>query len=178
MGLASVSGRGTAVNLIGLLSETSGAVHLASIALPAAHALIGLGLVIGTVPLLLAERDWAAPGAGAPSWCCRDRRGRCGRHPHPDDQETTRWLWTTRVGFIVRRRPPTGACSCQQSAPAETGRPSSAPRAGETPKDKVDPEDVPSRQWSSGLALGFRSSIPARGSNQRRADHACVHWGG
>jgi len=54
MGLASVFLLGVAVNLIGLPAETSGAAHLASIAFLAAHALIGLGLVIGTVPLLRA----------------------------------------------------------------------------------------------------------------------------
>ena len=54
MGLASAFLLGMAVNLIGLPAETSGAAHLASIAFLAAHALIGLGLVIGTVPLLRA----------------------------------------------------------------------------------------------------------------------------
>ena len=54
IGLASVFLLGMAVNLIGLPAETSGAAHLASIAFLAAHALIGLGLVIGTVPLLRA----------------------------------------------------------------------------------------------------------------------------
>jgi hypothetical protein len=67
MGLASVFLLGMAVNLIGLPAETSGAAHLASIAFLAAHALIGLGLVIGTVPLCEPQPDWAASGAGAPS---------------------------------------------------------------------------------------------------------------
>jgi hypothetical protein len=54
MGLAAVFLLGMAVNLTGLPSETSKAAHLASIAFLAAHALIALGLVIGTVMLLRA----------------------------------------------------------------------------------------------------------------------------
>ena len=54
MGLASLFLLGMAVNLLGLPSQTSGAAHLASIAFLAAHALIALGLVIGTVMLLRA----------------------------------------------------------------------------------------------------------------------------
>jgi hypothetical protein len=54
MGLASVFLLGMAVNLLGLPSQTKGAAHLASIALLAAHALIALGLLIGTVVLLRA----------------------------------------------------------------------------------------------------------------------------
>ena len=54
MGLASVFLLGMAVNLIGLPSQTSGGAHLATIAFLAAHALIALGLIIGTVMLLRA----------------------------------------------------------------------------------------------------------------------------
>ena len=54
MGLAGVFLLGMAVNLIGLPSETSGAAHVASIALLAAHVLIALGLLIGTVMLIRA----------------------------------------------------------------------------------------------------------------------------
>jgi hypothetical protein len=54
MGLASVFLLGMAVNLTGLPAETSGAAHLASIALLAAHVLIALGIVTGTVLLLRA----------------------------------------------------------------------------------------------------------------------------
>jgi hypothetical protein len=54
MGLTSVFLLGMAVNLIGLPADTSGAAHVASIAFLAAHALITLGLVIGTVMLLRA----------------------------------------------------------------------------------------------------------------------------
>ena len=54
MGLASMFLLGMAANLTGLPAETSGAAHLASIAFLTAHALIALGLVIGTVMLLRA----------------------------------------------------------------------------------------------------------------------------
>jgi hypothetical protein len=61
-----------AVNLIGLPSQTSGVAHLASVAFLAAHALIALGLVIGTVLLLRAAarlggrwRRQATAGAAA-----------------------------------------------------------------------------------------------------------------
>ena len=54
MGLVSVFLLGMAVNLLGLPSETSGAAHVASIALLAAHVLIALGLLIGTVMLIRA----------------------------------------------------------------------------------------------------------------------------
>ena len=54
MGLASVFLLGMAVNLTGPPSQTSGAAHLASIAFLAAHVLIALGIVIGTVLLLRA----------------------------------------------------------------------------------------------------------------------------
>jgi hypothetical protein len=72
MGLASVFLLGMAVNLIGLPSQTSGVAHLASVAFLAAHALIALGLVIGTVLLLRAAarlggrwRGQATAGAAA-----------------------------------------------------------------------------------------------------------------
>ena len=54
MGLASLFLLGMAVNLLGLPSQTSGAAHVASIALRAAHVLIALGLLIGTVMLIRA----------------------------------------------------------------------------------------------------------------------------
>jgi hypothetical protein len=54
MGLASVFLLGTAVTMLGLPSRTSGPAHLASMAFLAAHALIALGLVVGTVMLLRA----------------------------------------------------------------------------------------------------------------------------
>ena len=54
MGLAGVFLLGMAVNLIGLPSETSGAAHVVSIAFLAAHVLIALGLLIGTVMLIRA----------------------------------------------------------------------------------------------------------------------------
>ena len=56
MGLASVFLLGMAVNLIGLPSQTSGVAHPAGIAFLAAHALIALGLVIGTLLLRAAAR--------------------------------------------------------------------------------------------------------------------------
>jgi hypothetical protein len=52
MGLASVFLLGMAVNLTDLPSEANGGAHLASIAFLAAHALIALGLIIGSVLLL------------------------------------------------------------------------------------------------------------------------------
>lgn len=54
MGLTSVFLLGMAVDLIGLPSQTHGAAHLASIAFLAAHTLIALALVVGTVMLLRA----------------------------------------------------------------------------------------------------------------------------
>jgi hypothetical protein len=54
MGLASVFLLGMAVNLTGLPSQTSAGAHLASIAFLAAHALIALGLIIGSALLLRA----------------------------------------------------------------------------------------------------------------------------
>jgi hypothetical protein len=54
MGLVSVFLLGMAVNLLGLPSQTSGTAHVASIAFLAVHALIALGLLIGTVMLLRA----------------------------------------------------------------------------------------------------------------------------
>ena len=72
MGLASVFVLGMAVNLIGLPSQTSGVAHPAGIAFLAAHALIALGLVIGTLLLLRAAarmggrwRRQATAGAAA-----------------------------------------------------------------------------------------------------------------
>ncbi len=52
MGLASVFLLGMAANLTGLPSQTSGMAHLASLAFLAAHVLIALGLVTGSVLLL------------------------------------------------------------------------------------------------------------------------------
>ena len=54
MGLTGTFLLGMAVNLIGLPSQTSGAAHIASLALLAAHMLIALGLVLGAVMLLRA----------------------------------------------------------------------------------------------------------------------------
>jgi hypothetical protein len=62
MGLASVFLLGMAVNLTGLPSQTRGAAHLVSIAFLAAHVLIALGIVVGTVLLL-----WAAARLGGRS---------------------------------------------------------------------------------------------------------------
>jgi hypothetical protein len=49
MGLTGTFLLGTAVNLIGLPSQTSGGAHIASLAFLAAHMLIALGLVLGAV---------------------------------------------------------------------------------------------------------------------------------
>jgi hypothetical protein len=49
MGLATVFLLGMAVNLIGLPSQVRGAAHVASIAFLAAHVLVAVGLVAGTV---------------------------------------------------------------------------------------------------------------------------------
>jgi hypothetical protein len=54
MGLASVFLLGVAVNLTSRPSATSGTAHLASIAFLAAHVLIAIGIVTGTVLLLRA----------------------------------------------------------------------------------------------------------------------------
>ena len=54
MAFASVFLLGMAVNLIGLPSQTAGGAHLASMVFLAVHALIALGLVIGSVLLLRA----------------------------------------------------------------------------------------------------------------------------
>jgi hypothetical protein len=52
MGLASVFLLGMAVNLIGLPANTTGVAHIASIVFLAAHVLIAVGIVTGTVLLL------------------------------------------------------------------------------------------------------------------------------
>ncbi len=72
MGHSSVFLLGMVVNLTGLPSQTSGAAHLASLAFLAAHVLIAVGLVAGTVMLLRAAahlggrwRSQAITGAAA-----------------------------------------------------------------------------------------------------------------
>jgi hypothetical protein len=52
MGLTSVFLLGMAVSLIGLPANTTGVAHIASIAFLAAHVLIAVGIVAGTVMLL------------------------------------------------------------------------------------------------------------------------------
>jgi hypothetical protein len=87
MGLARLFLLGMAVNPIGLPSQTSGVAHLASVAFLAAHALIALGLVIGTVLLLRPQPSWVGGGAGVPPRCRCHRHGRGGawcRHPPGD----------------------------------------------------------------------------------------------
>jgi hypothetical protein len=135
MGLASVFLLGMAVNLIGLPAETSGAAHLASIAFLAAHALIGLGLVIGTVPLLRAAarlgglwRRRAITGAAAIAvGVVADILTLIPR----TTGGPTPWRWASS-----RRCSPPAACSCQQAQPRKTVCPLPRPRAAATSRDK------------------------------------------
>ena len=133
MGLASVFLLGVAVNLIGLPAETSGAAHLASIAFLAAHALIGLGLVIGTVPLLRA----AARLGGL----CR-RRAITGAAAIAVAvvagiltliTKNNWWSCTMAVGFITAL-PAYGSLLLPASAAAQNDLPPSAPEGGSNPK--------------------------------------------
>jgi hypothetical protein len=123
MGLVSVFLLGMAVNLTGLPSQTSGGAHLASIAFLAAHALIALGLIIGTVLLLRAAArlggqwrrravaDTAAVTAGiltvltSSNW----------------------WSYIMAVGFITALLA-YGSLLLPVTAPAHDSTPSSAPQ--------------------------------------------------
>ena len=133
MGLASVFLLGMAVNLIGLPAETSGAAHLASIAFLAAHALIGLGLVIGTVPLLRAAarlgglwRRRAITGAAAIAvGVAADILTLITKNNW--------WSYTTAVGFIAALLA-YGGLLLPTSATAQNGLPPSAPEGGSNPK--------------------------------------------
>jgi len=123
IGLASVFLLGMAVNLIGLPAETSGA----------AHALIGLGLVIGTVPLLRA----AARLGGL----CR-RRAITGAAAIAVAvvagiltliTKNNWWSCTMAVGFITAL-PAYGSLLLPASAAAQNDLPPSAPEGGSNPK--------------------------------------------
>ena len=129
MGLASMFLLGMAVNLTGLPAETSGAAHLASIAFLTAHALIALGLVIGTVMLLRA----AAPHGG--HWR---------RHATAIAVAVTAgiltlvtknnwWSYTMAVGFIAALLA-YGSLLLPATAPTQDSVPPSAPKASSPPK--------------------------------------------
>ena len=132
-GLASVFLLGMAVILIGLPAETSGAAHLASIAFLAAHALIGLGLVIGTVPLLRAAarlgglwRRRAITGAAAIAvGVVADILTLITKNNW--------WSYTMAVGFIAALLAH-GGLLLPASATAQNGLPPSAPEGGSNPK--------------------------------------------
>ena len=133
MGLASVFLLGMAVNLTGLPAETSGAAHLASIAFLAAHALIGLGLVIGTAPLLRAAAKvgglWhrrAITGAAAIAVAV-------GAGILTLITKNNWWSCTMAVGFITAL-PAYGSLLLPASTAAQNGLPPSAPEGGSNPK--------------------------------------------
>ena len=133
MGLASVFLLGMAVNLTGLPAETSGAAHLASIAFLAAHALIGLGLVIGTVPLLRAAarvgglwRRRAITGAAAIAVAV-------GAGILTLITKNNWWSYTMAVGFIAALLA-YGSLLLPASAAARSGLPPSAPEGGSNPQ--------------------------------------------
>lgn len=133
MGLASVFLLGMAVNLTGLPAETSGAVHLASIAFLAAHALIALGLIIGAVMLLRAAaplghrwRRQAVTGAIAIAIAVTG-----GILTLITDSNW--WSYTMAVGFITALLA-YGSLLLPATAPAQGGHLPPAPEAGSEPE--------------------------------------------
>ena len=123
MGLVSVFLLGMAVNLTGLPSQTSGDAHLASIAFLAAHALIALGLIIGTVLLLRA----AACLGG--QWRRRAVAGAAAIAAGILTVFTSNnwWSYIMAVGFITALLA-YGSLLLPATAPAHDSTPSSAPQ--------------------------------------------------
>lgn len=132
MGLTSVFLLGMAVNLIGLPAGATGAAHVASIAFLAAHALIALGLVAGTVMLLQAAARvggrWrgqalaeataiaVAVAAGILTLITKDNW----------------WSYAMAVGFIAALLAG-GSLLLPATTPAQDGRSLTAPRASSEP---------------------------------------------
>lgn len=132
MGLASVFLLGTAVSLIGLPAETSGAAHLASIVFLAAHSLIALGLVIGTVMLLrtaarLGGRWRRQATAGAAAVAAAVVTGILNMITN-----NNWWSYTMAVGFIAALLA-YGSLLLPGSAATQNGLPSPAPKGGHNP---------------------------------------------
>ena len=133
MGLAIVFLLGMAVNLVGLPSETSGAAHLASIAFLAAHALIALGLVIGTVMLLRAAArlgsHWRRHAiAGATAIAVAVAAGILTLITN-----NNWWSYTMAVGFIAALLA-YGNLLLPASAAEQSDLPPSAPEGGSNPQ--------------------------------------------
>jgi hypothetical protein len=138
MGLASVFLLGMAVNLIGLPAETSGAAHVASIAFLAAHALIGLGLVIGTVPLLrAAARLGGLPRRGAITGAAALAVAVVAGILTLITKNSW-WSYTMAVGFIAALLA-YGSLLLPASAAAHSGLPPSAPEGGSNSKGDSRP---------------------------------------
>ncbi len=122
MGLTSVFLLGMAVSLIGLPAETTGAAHVASIAFLAAHAVVGLGLVIGAVLLLRAAagvggRPRSQAIADATAIAVATTAGALTLITKSDW-----WSYTMAVGFIAAL-----LASGSLLLPAETPAPGSPP---------------------------------------------------
>ena len=133
MGLASVFVLGMAVNLLGSPSQTSGPAHLASIAFLTAHALIALGLVVGTVMLLraavrLGGRWRTQTIAGATAITMAVAAGTL-----TVITESNWWSYTMAVGFIAALLA-YGSLLLPASAASQSGSPPSNPTAAATPR--------------------------------------------
>jgi heme A synthase len=127
MGLVSVFLLGMAVNLTGLPSQTSGGAHLASIAFLAAHALIALGLIIGTVLLVRAVArlggQWRRRAvAGAAAIAAAVAAGILTVFT-----SSNWWSYIMAVGFITALLA-YGSLLLPATAPADDSTPSSAPQ--------------------------------------------------
>ena len=127
MGLVSVFLLGTAVNLTGLPSQTSGGAHLASIAFLAAHALIAPGLITGTVLLLRAVGrlvgQWRRRAvAGAAAIAAAVAAGILTVFT-----SSNWWSYIMAVGFITALLA-YGSLLLPATAPAHDSTPSSAPQ--------------------------------------------------
>jgi hypothetical protein len=132
MGLTSVFLLGMAINVIGLPAETTGAAHVASIAFLAAHALIALGLVAGTVMLLRAAvrvgGRWRSQAiAEATAIAVAVAAGILTLIT-----KSNWWSYAMAVGFIAALLA-SGSLLLPAATPAQDGRSLTAPRASSGP---------------------------------------------
>ena len=138
MGLTSVFLLGMAVNLIGLPADTTGAAHVASTAFLAAHALIALGLVAGTVMLLRAAvraggrwRSQATVGAAAMAVAVAAGILTL-------ITKSNWWSYAMAAGFIAALLA-SGSLLLPATAPAQAGPSPAQPGAGSTPLEHRRP---------------------------------------
>ena len=138
MGLVSVFLLGMAVNLTGLPAQTTGAGHLASIAFLAAHTLIAIGLVVGTVMLLRAAarlggrwRRQAIAGAAAVAMAVA-------AGVLTMITKNNWWSYTMAVGFIAALLA-YGGLLLPATTPVQDSLPPSAPNDRSQPEEHRRP---------------------------------------